>query len=256
MSDTHTLVLGTNGLSSYGTPVWLVECARKLMGSIDLDPFSSEIHNSVVKASYYYDGEIFGDGFINQWEACAWAARPTGPCNVLVNPPGGKRKGTQLAFKKMVEEYNSGRVGQAFFIAFSIDALSTTNMLDYPCILFRKRFGYMVSRDNIKQRFFDALEDYNVANHKLSSGIVKNISKEKARYNKFKKLYEKVESNPDQLTFVDPSPVRPSVCCWLPPKLDSEEQEKLEWLGDLGFRRSKELNDAFKGCPVPYKIIA
>lgn len=58
------------------TPSYIVEAARELMGSIDLDPASCAEANEVVKASKYYTKE--DDGLSLPWSG-----------NVFLNPPYG-----------------------------------------------------------------------------------------------------------------------------------------------------------------------
>lgn len=56
------------------TPPHIVELARHAMGSIDLDPASSEIANSTVKAQHYFTQQ--DNGLTKPWSG-----------NVFLNPP-------------------------------------------------------------------------------------------------------------------------------------------------------------------------
>jgi ParB family chromosome partitioning protein len=42
------------------SPPWIVEGARTVMGSIDLDPASCELANTTVKANRYYSRNVDG----------------------------------------------------------------------------------------------------------------------------------------------------------------------------------------------------
>ena len=93
------------------TPKWIVELVRSLMGTIDLDPASSEKANEIVKARHYYTEEE--DGLLQPWYG-----------NVFCNPPGKPSKW----FKKAIDEYigEDGRedvhsVKDLFFVVYSID---------------------------------------------------------------------------------------------------------------------------------------
>jgi hypothetical protein len=95
----------------WGTPSDIVERARTVMGSIDLDPASEPLHNKVVKATRYYTAE--DNGLTQPWEG-----------NIFLNPPGDKSgKLVKDFWKKLIEEYVAGRVKQAIYVAFSIEQL-------------------------------------------------------------------------------------------------------------------------------------
>ena len=88
-----------SGENEWYTPTYLIEAAREVMGSIDLDPASCELANKAVKASAYFTVE--DDGTVKEWYA-----------NVWLNPPYA-----QPAIKKfaqhVIDEYISQHVVQA-----------------------------------------------------------------------------------------------------------------------------------------------
>lgn len=91
------------------TPFWIIDLARNLMGSIDLDPASSEKANeNVVKAKRIHT--ITDDGLLQNWFG-----------NVFCNPPGQPSKW----FKKIVKELLCGNTKEFFFVVYSIDRLPT-----------------------------------------------------------------------------------------------------------------------------------
>lgn len=63
--------------NSWGTPPYLIESARKVMGSIDCDPASNDIAQKVVRAGVYYTED--DSGLEHYWNG-----------NVWVNPPYGR----------------------------------------------------------------------------------------------------------------------------------------------------------------------
>lgn len=68
--------------NSYGTPSAIIEMARDLMGSIDLDPASNAKAQAVVKAHWWFgQGQIepYSDGLKFIWTGAVW-----------LNPPYGK----------------------------------------------------------------------------------------------------------------------------------------------------------------------
>lgn len=116
------------------TPPEIIEAARKTMGGIDLDPASCKIANdNIVKASYYFTEE--SNGLQREWKG-----------NVFLNPPGGTIKGKssqKIWYEKLVEEWKSGRVKQAVFIAFNLEIIRMCpSVLDNPVCIPPNRVRY------------------------------------------------------------------------------------------------------------------
>lgn len=85
-----------SGNDEWYTPTEYIECARRVMGTIDLDPASNEKAASVVKASAWFTTE--DDGLAQEWSGTVW-----------LNPPYSQPAIAQFA-DKMVAEWDSGRV--------------------------------------------------------------------------------------------------------------------------------------------------
>jgi ParB family chromosome partitioning protein len=77
------------------TPVEWVERVRKILGSIDLDPFSSEGANERVRANRYYSAE--DSAFFHEWNAIS----------VYMNPPYS-RGICRKAISKFLFEFKAG----------------------------------------------------------------------------------------------------------------------------------------------------
>ena len=120
--------------NSHYTVTEVVEAYRQVAGSIDLDPFSCEDANQIVKAKEYYSLDKGQNGFLEDWYG-----------NVLTNPPGGfvspstfvqaKRGASSmaLAFDKAESEYLSGRAKQVLFVAFSLELITKRpSIFEYP----------------------------------------------------------------------------------------------------------------------------
>lgn len=85
--------------NSWGTPPYLIESARKVMGSIDCDPASNDTAQKVVRAGVYYTED---DSGLNK----GWCG------NVWLNPPYGR--GLAKPFiNKLPIEYVLGLTDQA-----------------------------------------------------------------------------------------------------------------------------------------------
>ena len=106
---------------SWGTPAAIIERVRRVLGGIDYDPASAPWAQETVKAAMFHDALY--DSLENPW--------PVGefPRSVFLNPPGGKlgnKSKTVLFWKKLMEYRYSGQLSHAVFLAFSLEALQTT----------------------------------------------------------------------------------------------------------------------------------
>jgi hypothetical protein len=153
------------------TPAPIVEAARRVMGGIDLDPFSCRLANETVKAARFYSGEVrVGPydpapsdmerrvcGFSVTWDQLADAGKPGAtkriPSRVFVNPPGGKYEGQSCqkrAWFQAASEHAAGRASHVFVVCFSLELLQTTQVkasgkipLDFPICYPSRRIAYM-----------------------------------------------------------------------------------------------------------------
>lgn len=116
------------------TPSNIIGLSRSVMGSIDLDPASCVMANSVVKAERFFTQ--VDDGLSQQW----WG-------NVFLNPPGGKirnRSSQAVWWDKLHEEFKSGRVNQAIFVGFSLEVLAwRQTILNYPMCIHSGRIRFL-----------------------------------------------------------------------------------------------------------------
>ncbi len=89
-----------SGNNEWYTPSEYIELAREVMGSIDLDPASSDKANEVVKAAKYYTAEE--DGLSQEWAG-----------NVWLNPPYSSELIVKFVDKLIAE---AERIGQALIL--------------------------------------------------------------------------------------------------------------------------------------------
>lgn len=95
-------VSNNSGNNEWYTPPEYIEIARRVMGSIDTDPASSEIANKTVMAETYYTESDNGLG--KEWHG-----------NVWMNPPYAQPLITQFS-EKLVNQINAGNVKQAMVL--------------------------------------------------------------------------------------------------------------------------------------------
>lgn len=135
-----TLTPNTSESNEHYTPGYIVEAARATLGNIDLDPFSCQLANTVVKA----DAIFSRDGFTLPWYGA-----------IFCNPPGGKvgRESSQaLAWRKLMTEHEAGRVHSAIFVCFNLGFLQVSQSqsgphpLDFPICYPKTRVSYLVDR--------------------------------------------------------------------------------------------------------------
>ena len=89
----HQLVNQDSGDTEYYTPGFIVEAARRVMGGIDLDPFSSAAANVLVQAGKFFTKEE--DGLSRGWFGRFWMNHPFG------------RAMNHLCIQKAEHEYRS-----------------------------------------------------------------------------------------------------------------------------------------------------
>jgi hypothetical protein len=137
--------------SARRTPEHILALARDVLGTIDLDPASDTEAQSRVKAAWYCGpGSLCLDGLSITWGS---VARPT---KVWLNPPGGTippghTSSVATWWRKLVTEHQAGRVFEALFLAFTLEALRTTqgkgvpSCLEFPLCVPGDRLRFLAS---------------------------------------------------------------------------------------------------------------
>lgn len=126
------LINQDSGDFEYYSPERPVEAARRTMGRIELDPFSSVQANLRIKADRIFT--IHDNGLIQPWETDAgWINHPFG------------RQMNPLCVSKMELEYNEGRMKQACAITFAATSERWfQSLLSRPqCFLYPRTNYYM-----------------------------------------------------------------------------------------------------------------
>lgn len=128
------------------TPPAIVEAARRVMGTIDLDPASSKLaQDKIVRARKWY-GE-HDNGFVQTWKGRVFLNPPGGRCDpdgIALHAVKGEKgyfysdgsKCTDPAqssgrawWRKLLGQWEVGHVEQAVFVAFSLELLQVTQSL-------------------------------------------------------------------------------------------------------------------------------
>jgi len=127
LERTHmALIQHSSESNCWGTPIYVIERARVVLHGIDLDPASDDQFNQNVKAKWFITEEE--DGLKRQW--------PT-DCSIFLNPPGGKsgrQSKTVLFWERLI--HNQYDIRHAIFVAFSLEALQTTQQCTKPIAAF------------------------------------------------------------------------------------------------------------------------
>lgn len=98
----HVHVAQNSGENEWYTPSEFIESARLVMGSIDLDPASSEIANRRVKATSFFTKE--DDGLKQDWSE-----------NIWMNPPYAQPLISKFS-SKISQEFKAGNIKQAIVL--------------------------------------------------------------------------------------------------------------------------------------------
>jgi hypothetical protein len=134
------------------TPAHIVELARKVLGTIDLDPATDEAATQTIRATQTYCQRE--DGLHQHWHGRVFLNPPGGlvdPHTLLQLQPKTHAKGALSSaavwWAKLVHEYSAGRVTQAIYVSFNLESMLNTQKFGAPiqacpfCVP-RKRLSY------------------------------------------------------------------------------------------------------------------
>lgn len=133
-------ILHSSRSDAWGTPADIVARVKGVLGRIDLDPASEAYFNETVGA----------ERIITRNSLCTpWLRKPG---TIYLNPPGGKtgnESNTKLFWNRLMYEVAQGRVSDAIFMAFSVEALAVTQnrtlrpITDHLCCVPKKRIQFV-----------------------------------------------------------------------------------------------------------------
>jgi len=131
-------ILHSSLSDEWGTPSYLVEMAREVLGTIELDPCSTSQWNMTVKANEFSSSSLY-----TQW--C------TEPKSIFINPPGGKignRSLTAMFWHALCEHLRKELIEHAIWMGFSLEQLAISQsyddfkMINYPICIPTKRIKF------------------------------------------------------------------------------------------------------------------
>lgn len=104
----------SNQSNEHVTPPAIIEAARSVMSGIDLDPASSPLAQTFVKARRYYTRET--NGLAQPWRG-----------RIFLNPPGKEightlTTGPKLFWLKLIDSFKEDAV-EACYVAYSLEQL-------------------------------------------------------------------------------------------------------------------------------------
>lgn len=131
-----------------------------MLGTIDLDPASSERSNEIVMAKKFFDEKQ--DGLQQPWRVSLRSPRPRA---IWLNPPGGKTASgesrSKLFWQRLIfERQVNPEFKDALFLAYSIEMaqISQVNcersLLSFPTCFLRRRVAYF---DVNKRKMIDGM---------------------------------------------------------------------------------------------------
>ena len=138
MSKAHKQINQTSGDVEYYTPPAIIAAATLVLGTIDLDPASSETANERVQAVRIFTEA--DDGLNREWAGKVW-----------MNHPFGKAQNPKW-IKKLEEEFESGRVTEACCITYACTSEKWFQpLLQRPQCFLSPRTNYYLPDGSLKK---------------------------------------------------------------------------------------------------------
>lgn len=139
---------------NWGTPTWIADAARRVLGGIDLDPASSTDANKIVQARRYFTKGDNGLARIWRLDDAPIPLGTGGPrISIFLNPPGGKtndgKSKVKMWWQKLLAQVDGPYFGHGLFLSFSIEATQVTqigcehSLLEFPTCFFARRVDYI-----------------------------------------------------------------------------------------------------------------
>lgn len=129
--NASTLINQTSGAVDWYTPQFIVDAARSVLGSIELDPASCEAANRWIKAKRIYTKD--DDGLAHEWSAST----------VWMNHPFGRKSNRQW-IEKLLGHYADNDIDAACCITYACTSESWFQPLfNFPQCWLYPRLNYV-----------------------------------------------------------------------------------------------------------------
>ena len=106
--------VASTGDNEWYTPAYLIEAARKVMGSIYMDPASCPEANQTVRAQRIYTKA--DDGLSKPWAGPLWLNPPYGLIPVSNGAAWQGRSAMHAWISRLIDEHKKGNVAQAILL--------------------------------------------------------------------------------------------------------------------------------------------
>lgn len=137
LKESHELINQDSGNTEWYTPPEIIEAARKTLGTIDFDPFTSLKANEVVDAVFFVTKE--SDGFDYGWHSF-------GRGRVWCNHPFSRENNKRIAAKAISEHQKGAEIVMITFAATSEAWFKP--LLAYPQCFLYGRTNYFDEQGN------------------------------------------------------------------------------------------------------------
>jgi DNA N-6-adenine-methyltransferase (Dam) len=138
MNSTVSNIHADSGCAEYFTPSFIIEAARSVMGSIDLDPASCAKANETVNAARFFTKE--DDGLSREWTGNVWMNHPF------------SRSGNMDWISMFVLSYTLGSMKQGCCITYASTSETWFRpLMQYPQCYLRPRTNYVSPDGKIKR---------------------------------------------------------------------------------------------------------
>lgn len=132
------LINQTSGLYEYYTPLAIIEAARKVLGTIELDPASSANANKTVRAIEFFDEAK--DGLQQTWFGNVWMNHPF------------SRENNPKWINKLLGSYKAGTVESACCITYACTSEKWFQpLMGYPQCYLSPRTNYLLPDGTVKR---------------------------------------------------------------------------------------------------------
>lgn len=162
--------------AAWGSPPWLLDMVKEVLGPIDFDPCSSLEFNKNVQAASF----ISAGGEHAWWPECK---------TIFINPPGERRPRGQslpgLFWKRLMK--HGPKFGHAMWLGFSLEHLRTTQEYSYGGLSLLS-FPFCVPKKRI--RFVD--EDGNPGKSPTHANVIGYIPSNTDETRKFYDVFSKL----------------------------------------------------------------